>query len=75
MFEDMKKAMGEAPVEGRSDTQAVPDEGTTDPGPTPARNVRIPDSQWEAARRYGKAHGLSVGAVIRMALAEWLNHV
>jgi len=78
MFEDMKRAMGEVdpettPEQGTDKVQEGYIQGTTNTGPTPVRNVRIDDALWGAAQKYGKARGLSAGAVVRLALADLLR--
>ena len=78
MFEDMRAAMGEVDPDQTPD-QSTPDPDTTpivplsDPGPTPVRNIRIPNGQWIRLRQYAQANGLSIGAAVRMAIAEFLR--
>ena len=76
LFDEMRAAMGETqptPETTTTDPTPTPEQYTPDPGPTPARNVRINDALWDAAQKYARANGISAGAVVRMALAEYLR--
>ncbi len=41
----------------------------------PARNVRIEDGLWSAAKAKARRDGTTVSVIIRDALAEYVGHV
>ena len=40
---------------------------------TPLRNIRIPDDEWEAAKRVAAERHETISAVIRRALREYVE--
>lgn len=61
------------PEQGTTEGQATPDRPTHDPGPTPARNVRIDDYDWQRLKARAAEEGTSAGAVIRRLVRDYLR--
>lgn len=42
-------------------------------GPTHVKSIRLPPSVWRQLERRARAHGMTLHALLRMALLEWLD--